>query len=84
MRHRTPLTSLILAGMLLLGVGGASDIAYHAMAPAHHSGQVATGLPGNAEALFGADGQRAHLVTLAGMGLTLGGVIASGARRRVH
>ena len=82
MRHPAPLTPLILFGLLTLGAGGTSDIAYHAMAPGHHSGQeAAAAVSRNAEALFGADGQRAHLVTLAGMVLTLGGVVSRGITR---
>ena len=75
---------LFLAGLLVLGAGAAGDLTYHALdqgTPMFRSRQQAT-MHQQLQSIFGRDGQRAHLVTLAGMVLTVGGVATRGMSRR--
>ncbi len=77
------LSPLVLAGVLVCGVGAAGDIAYHTAVPQHpHPTESADAA--RTEALFGPDGQRAHIVTLAGMVLTLAGIVAGGLERKAR
>jgi hypothetical protein len=61
---------LLVLGGSLVCLGGVGDIAYH-VAPAAQS----------LEPFVGAEGIRAHLLTLAGMVVALAGVMARGLRR---
>jgi hypothetical protein len=69
------ISGLLLLGIVVLVLGGTADIVYHA-ALAVGSGHQHGSIP-----LLGPDGERAHLVTLMGMVLTLAGVVARGAQR---
>jgi len=61
---------LLVLGGVLVCLGGMGDIAYH-VAPAAQS----------LEPLVGAEGIRAHILTLAGMVVALAGVMGRGLRR---
>jgi hypothetical protein len=63
---------LLLLGSVLVCLGGLGDIAYHGLPVA-----VAHSL----EPLYGPEGIRAHILTLAGMMLALAGVMGRGLRR---
>ena len=65
-------TRLLLLGTLLVCIGGLGDIAFHSLPAA---------LDRTLEPLLGADGIRAHIMTLAGMLVALTGVIGRGLRR---
>jgi hypothetical protein len=69
---RSNASRLLVAGAILVCLGGLGDVAYHALPMA-----LATSL----EPLVGAQGIRAHLVTLAGMLVALAAVIWRGLRR---
>ena len=75
---------LFLAGLLVLGAGAAGDLTYHTLdqgTAMFRSGQQAA-THQQLQSIFGRDGQRAHLVTLAGMVLTVAGVASRGMSRR--
>ena len=59
-------------GLLIVAVGAAGDVLHHTL-PA--------GLGDNLDLLLSADGGHAHLVTLAGMLLTVSGLSATAAQR---
>jgi hypothetical protein len=61
---------LLVLGGVLVCLGGIGDIAYH-VAPTAQS----------LEPLFGAEGIRAHILTLAGMVVALAGALGRGLRR---
>jgi hypothetical protein len=61
---------LLLLGSVLVCLGGLGDIAYH-VAPSAQS----------LEPLLGAEGFRAHILTLAGMLVALAGVLGRGLSR---
>ena len=62
------LTLLARVGLFILAAGFLGDALYHS-------------LPGASEALLGAEGYRAHLVTFLGMLLMVIGVVDQGLRR---
>jgi hypothetical protein len=59
-------------GLLIVAAGAAGDVLYHALP---------TSLTGDLNLLLGADGGRAHLVTLVGMILTVVGLSAHAGQR---
>jgi hypothetical protein len=69
--RRSNASRLLVAGAILVCLGGLGDVAYHALPVA-----LATSL----EPVVGAQGIRAHLVTLAGMLVALAAVIWRGLR----
>jgi hypothetical protein len=69
---RSNASRLLVAGAILVCLGGLGDVAYHALPVA-----LATSL----EPVVGAQGIRAHLVTLAGMLVALAAVIWRGLRQ---
>ena len=77
---------LVAAGLLTLGLGAAADLTYHALDQGtplfRTSRQLA--MHRELESAFGRDGQRAHLVTLAGMVVTVAGVVQRGLGSRSH
>lgn len=81
---RMKLTPIFAAGLLVLGLGAAGDLTYHVLdqgTPMFRNGQQLA-VHQELQSVFGRDGQRAHLVTLAGMVLTVGGVMQRGLSRR--
>jgi hypothetical protein len=56
--HPRGLAPLVLAGLAVVFVGAAADVAFHVLTPP---------LPFALSALLGVDGVHAHLLTLAGM-----------------
>ncbi len=78
------LLPLFAAGLLILALGAAADVSYHALdqpTPMFPNGRQ-TARHQELESVFGHDGQRAHLVTLTGMVLTVAGVMQRGLVRR--
>jgi hypothetical protein len=65
LKRLTALSPLVQAGLLVLFLGAAGDLAYHA-------------LPATFEPLLGLEGYRAHLITFVGMLVMLVGVIRQG------
>jgi hypothetical protein len=61
---------LVLAGLALLALGALADLSFHVLAPALPSGPLV--------ALVGADGVRAHLLTLLGMVVAVCGLVQQG------
>jgi hypothetical protein len=69
---RSNASRLLVAGAILVCLGGLGDVAYHALP---------MGLATSLEPVVGAEGIRAHLVTLAGMLVALAAVIWRGLRQ---
>jgi hypothetical protein len=63
---RRGLAPLVLAGLAVVFVGAAADLAFHVLAPA---------LPSALRALLGVDGVHAHVLTFVGMLLTVVGLV---------
>lgn len=81
---KAQLSPLFLAGIVVLGAGAAGDLAYHTLQPGSPMFRTAPQAAQQREldALFGAQGSRAHLVTLVGMVITVGGVVQRGLSRQ--
>ncbi|MDE3074963.1 MAG: hypothetical protein KGJ86_05995 [Chloroflexota bacterium] len=78
-------SALFLAGLIIFALGAAGDLTYHALEqvgpmPLGRAQQTLMGV--RAQAVFGEDGQYAHLVTLAGMVVTVAGVMRRGLARK--
>ena len=80
------LSPLFAAGLFVLALGSAGDLTYHALdqgTPLFRSSRQAA-VHQELESTFGHNVQRAHLVTLAGMLVTVAGMVQRGFSSRSH